>query len=409
MCTHIHYRRSKGTTWGTRQVARGSSCGGKRAAAPDFRGFLRFVAPSLAGFAVAAPGYPSGSCAEKTTWKTSGSMISCCAEGGRSARGSCMRPVFLRPKYSGARCFSIILMAPIRPPSSSPAVSLPSPTCTLQSDSVPLARKRPRVKVYIPNPPLDHALTATFLAEVAFVVVVLYVERPRPGDTASPFAMFGLYIALCCGMIWLAKAASVHVARLINAALLALDLVPRAPIVGRAQLNKWKDQSWQLVAHSSMAAFAVYVLTYECPGLWSDTSLAWTPSPYNPDSAPCWILKQFYLFQLVCDQRPRAACVPCGRLPHLEPSCAGHLDGDVLQPPVHHGTHQGLFHDVLPSHHHHRADWCAHPGASVLFAHSLPGSPVCVCVGLCAAVRLQLARITPITCASASSCSWCTM
>lgn len=158
-------------------------------------------------------------------------------------------------------------------------------------------RKR-KLDIYIPNPPLDHALTVLFFVELAFVAKILFDEEAQPGDFTSPLGTFIVFLAACAGLIWIVKRSSLWVAGRINTLLLSAKVVEDAPIVGAKQLRKWQDQSWQFVIHVSMMAFEVYLLTYDCPGLWSATELAWVPSPFPP-YRPSLLLSRFYLFQLV--------------------------------------------------------------------------------------------------------------
>ena len=159
--------------------------------------------------------------------------------------------------------------------------------------------RRKKLEVYVPNPLLDHFLTVLFGLMIAFVVKVLYDEPQRQGDVLPPLVLFGLFLLGCSAFIFIVKFSSLYVADRINAVLLALGLVDKAPIIGKAQIRKWQDQSWQLVIHVTMTAAEVYLLTVDAPGLWSDMSLAWTPDPRLPTFQPSFLLSRFYLFQLV--------------------------------------------------------------------------------------------------------------
>jgi hypothetical protein len=157
---------------------------------------------------------------------------------------------------------------------------------------------RKKVQVYVPNPPLDHLLTVLFFGEMAFIAKVLYDEEPLPSDFLPPLATFGLYILICISLIYATKRASLVAARYVNTAILKLNLLDKPPVVGNLLLRKWQDQSWQLVIHVSMTACEAYILTYDTPGLFSNTFLAWDPKPFEP-YRPSGLLQRFYLFQLV--------------------------------------------------------------------------------------------------------------
>ena len=158
--------------------------------------------------------------------------------------------------------------------------------------------RRKKNEIYVPNPVLGHVLTMLFFVLIAFVLWALYDEGRASNEAISPIATFGVCLVACSLLIWLCKLSSTLVAQLLNRLLVWAGFVDKAPISGRAQMKKLQDQSWQLVIHVSMAAFEVYLLNVDCPGLWSDSSLAWVPSPFG-DYKPSTILKRFYLFQLV--------------------------------------------------------------------------------------------------------------
>lgn len=247
--------------------------------------------------------------------------------------------------------------------------------------------------MYVPNPPLDHFLTALFAVEIVFVTFVLYDESQKPDEENNPLATFAVFLGICYAMISIVRVLSVQVAYGVNRLLPYLGLVSKPPIQGRVQMNKWQDQSWQLVVHASMTATEVYILTYDCPGLWSDSFLAWVPSPFI-NYKPSLLLKRFYIFQLVGFWVSR-----CDSLPWLLPSSrpAGYLDGDLFHPPFLNGTHQRLLHDVLPSHSHHRAH------------RHVPVPVVCTCSVSPLTLSLspsQWAATTKSTFASGFSCCW---
>lgn len=170
--------------------------------------------------------------------------------------------------------------------------------CMMQGQVTEPVRRRRKLQVYVPNPHLDLLLTLAFLGLSGFVLHMLWDEKSRGSEFAYPLFTFGVFVVGVALLIVAVKWASVHVASGLNVFLVWAGLVDKAPIVGRAQLRKWQDQSWQLTVHVSMLVFEVYLLVYDCPGMWTDTRLAWVPSPFV-NYKPSTVLQRFYLLQLV--------------------------------------------------------------------------------------------------------------
>jgi len=66
------------------------------------------------------------------------------------------------------------------------------------------------------------------------------------------------------------------------------------PLGNATVLDKFLDQSWQLVIHVSMSAFELYMLSNET--WWDDTRTIWQPCP--PTYRPKLVMRIYYLLQL---------------------------------------------------------------------------------------------------------------
>lgn len=192
---------------------------------------------------------------------------------------------FCSPRLSVCVCDGCAPVCPCCPPQETPVVT-----------KAARARKH---KVYVPKPGLDALLTSLFAIECVFMAVTIPFEERLYADEMPAGPVFIACLVLCAFLIWAVRRASLTVASGLNAVLPYLGLVAKPPIVGKTQLNKWQDQSWQLVVHVSMTAAEVYLFVYDVPGLWTDSSLAWVPDPADHSTVPSTILQRFYLLQLV--------------------------------------------------------------------------------------------------------------
>lgn len=145
---------------------------------------------------------------------------------------------------------------------------------------------REKKDVFVPNPLLDHILTAVFLAECYFVLKQAYVS--------SQLALFVACMAVTAVGVFVVKRASAFMGRKMSKFLVRKGFVDSDPLAGPVQMKKWTEQSWQLAIHVFATALEYYLLTVE--PWWTDPITCWIPHPKDQQHSALTVY--FYVQQL---------------------------------------------------------------------------------------------------------------
>lgn len=152
--------------------------------------------------------------------------------------------------------------------------------------------------IFTPNPLLDNALTAVFLAEVAML--------------AWSLASMGL-LAAFAGLLLLVDAVISRVKHLsgawgsvLSGWLARRGFVDHDPLASRIQRKKWSEQSWQLAVHVGFTIAEWAILDRE--PWFTHTDTCWQPHPEAQAGTHSLPLQAVYLTALV-----RAAARRVGR------------------------------------------------------------------------------------------------
>jgi len=138
-------------------------------------------------------------------------------------------------------------------------------------------KKLKRQAIHI-NSTLNTIFTLAFGAEVS--ATFYFIQRGSVGLGQIPPSTAATALVVCClvtyATIELVKRASVASGRV-----LSRHVFPQDPLSKPRQMNKYRDQMWQLVIHVVMTVLEVYILFYEngTEPWWSNSWELWTPHP----------------------------------------------------------------------------------------------------------------------------------
>jgi TLC domain len=123
--------------------------------------------------------------------------------------------------------------------------------------------------IFVPNPILDHILTVLFLVELYYLSKAMYQR-----DLLWLF-LFNLLIvdAVVHRVKHLSKVFGLWLCNY----LLKTGRLVKNPLLGKIQMKKWQEQSWQLVIHVFASLLGWYILSKQT--WWSDGASIWLPNP----------------------------------------------------------------------------------------------------------------------------------
>jgi ceramide synthetase len=153
-----------------------------------------------------------------------------------------------------------------------------------------MAAKKPKEKsdTIVIDPATNNVFTGLFFVEIAVAVYVSVTKND----------MEGLYylIACCIGVAFLivfVKESTRFVGKFVSRTLLSGF---GDPLAKERTMQKFVDQSWQLVIHVAMTSLELYILSTE--NWYSDTTLLWIPKPAQQlMDGIRWEVKALYCIQ----------------------------------------------------------------------------------------------------------------
>jgi ceramide synthetase len=143
------------------------------------------------------------------------------------------------------------------------------------------------------NPITDQVLGVIFVSLMLRLAYALYLDH----DLAITFA--------CCLLVVLAAIVTCKIMAFVFGMMFSrwrqasyIPVASRHPLKSKLTMSKFQDQAWQLVIHSSMSAYEVYLL--QGTTWWENPQSCFDPCPstYPEQQDYSWALKTFYMLQL---------------------------------------------------------------------------------------------------------------